>query len=290
MSHGFPVRCLENQLGANRRPGKVENADPRVIYLDNNTGKEIQQQSSSFTPKKVLGVHGYNKRGDVVDFFATLKTSFEAQGISVVAPFFQSGEKADYKTWEKIFDEHFTDDIDTVVTHSMGARAAAEYVIKNKKKLQRIVFVAPSLESRKPGSAVQDFYDSLKEDVSVLRSYVDEIIVISSQDDVGREGKAKAFAAFVGANHVEVNGAGHFNTLESKLIEHVVMHGAPLKRIPEVLDVWMDSASMPYAQVHYPFENQEKMEASFPADFIAEYTGQIRAWFYVMHVMGVVVK
>ncbi|MEI6711421.1 MAG: class I tRNA ligase family protein [bacterium] len=63
-----------------------------------------------------------------------------------------------------------------------------------------------------------------------------------------------------------------------------------LNRIPEVLDVWMDSASMPYAQVHYPFENVEKMEASFPADFIAEYTGQIRAWFYVMHVLGVLVK
>jgi len=63
-----------------------------------------------------------------------------------------------------------------------------------------------------------------------------------------------------------------------------------LTRIPEVLDVWMDSASMPYAQVHYPFENLEKMEASFPADFIAEYTGQIRAWFYVMHTLGVILK
>ena len=69
-----------------------------------------------------------------------------------------------------------------------------------------------------------------------------------------------------------------------------VQNGGILKRIPEVLDVWMDSASMPYAQVHYPFENLEKMEASFPADFIAEYTGQIRAWFYVMHVLGVLLK
>jgi broad specificity phosphatase PhoE len=73
-------------------------------------------------------------------------------------------------------------------------------------------------------------------------------------------------------------------------IELVGKNGKPLQRIPEVLDVWMDSASMPYAQVHYPFENLEKMEASFPADFIAEYTGQIRAWFYVMHVLGVLVK
>ncbi len=42
---------------------------------------------------------------------------------------------------------------------------------------------------------------------------------------------------------------------------------------------------MPYAQMHYPFENKGEMEASFPADFIAEYVGQVRAWFYVMHVL-----
>ncbi|MDA9129002.1 class I tRNA ligase family protein [Candidatus Gracilibacteria bacterium] len=58
-------------------------------------------------------------------------------------------------------------------------------------------------------------------------------------------------------------------------------------RLPEVLDVWMDSASMPYAQMHYPFENKTAMESSFPADFIVEYIGQVRAWFYVMHVIGV---
>lgn len=58
-------------------------------------------------------------------------------------------------------------------------------------------------------------------------------------------------------------------------------------RLPEVLDVWMDSASMPYAQMHYPFENKAPMENSYPADFIVEYIGQVRAWFYVMHVVGV---
>jgi isoleucyl-tRNA synthetase len=52
----------------------------------------------------------------------------------------------------------------------------------------------------------------------------------------------------------------------------------------------MDSGSMPYAQMHYPFENQAAMEASFPADFIAEYVGQVRAWFYVMHVLGVLLN
>jgi isoleucyl-tRNA synthetase len=63
--------------------------------------------------------------------------------------------------------------------------------------------------------------------------------------------------------------------------------GIRYERISEVLDCRVESASMPYAQVHYPFENKEKFEKSFPADYIVEYTGQIRAWFYVMHVLGV---
>lgn len=66
--------------------------------------------------------------------------------------------------------------------------------------------------------------------------------------------------------------------------------GTEYTRVPEVLDVWMDSGSMPYAQMHYPFENREEMESSFPADFIAEYVGQVRAWFYVMHVLGVLLN
>ncbi len=60
-----------------------------------------------------------------------------------------------------------------------------------------------------------------------------------------------------------------------------------LTRISEVLDPWMESASMPYAQLHYPFENKDIFESNFPADYVVEYTGQIRAWFYVMHVVWV---
>lgn len=62
--------------------------------------------------------------------------------------------------------------------------------------------------------------------------------------------------------------------------------GKKAKRVTEVLDGWIESASMPYAQVHYPFENEKKFKDSFPADFITEYTGQIRAWFYVTHVIS----
>jgi len=66
--------------------------------------------------------------------------------------------------------------------------------------------------------------------------------------------------------------------------------GKKAKRITDVLDGWVESASMPYAQVHYPFENVEKFNDSFPADFITEYTGQLRAWFYVTHVVSNLIK
>jgi len=59
-----------------------------------------------------------------------------------------------------------------------------------------------------------------------------------------------------------------------------------MRRVPDVLDCWMESGSMPYAQRHYPFENKKEFEKSFPADFIVEYSGQVRAWFYVMHVIA----
>jgi len=59
-----------------------------------------------------------------------------------------------------------------------------------------------------------------------------------------------------------------------------------MRRITDVFDVWFDSGSMPYAQVHYPFENREWFESHNPADFIVEYIGQTRGWFYVMHVLS----
>lgn len=59
-----------------------------------------------------------------------------------------------------------------------------------------------------------------------------------------------------------------------------------MRRIPDVLDVWFDSGSMPFAQVHYPFENREWFDSHNPADFIVEYIGQTRGWFYVMHALS----
>jgi isoleucyl-tRNA synthetase len=59
-----------------------------------------------------------------------------------------------------------------------------------------------------------------------------------------------------------------------------------MRRVPDVLDCWFESGSMPFAQLHYPFENKERFEANFPGDFIVEYVAQTRGWFYTMMVLS----
>lgn len=77
----------------------------------------------------------------------------------------------------------------------------------------------------------------------------------------------------------------HRHHLDDLIIEK---NGKKFKRVPEVLDCWFESGSMPYAQYHYPFENQEKFARQFPADFIAEGLDQTRGWFYTLSVLGTI--
>ncbi|MFX1280545.1 MAG: isoleucine--tRNA ligase [Promethearchaeota archaeon] len=62
-----------------------------------------------------------------------------------------------------------------------------------------------------------------------------------------------------------------------------------MNRIPEVFDCWLESGSMPFAAKHYPFENVEWFKTNYPSDFVSEYIGQVRAWFYYMHVISILV-
>ncbi len=75
----------------------------------------------------------------------------------------------------------------------------------------------------------------------------------------------------------------HKHKLDGIVIER---NGKRYHRTPEVLDCWFESGSMPYAQMHYPFENKERFEANFPADFIAEGLDQTRGWFYTLMVLS----
>jgi isoleucyl-tRNA synthetase len=77
--------------------------------------------------------------------------------------------------------------------------------------------------------------------------------------------------------------------LHRPFIDQVTINknGKIFTRVADVLDSWFEAGSMPYAQVHYPFENEQKFDQNFPGDFIVEYIAQVRAWFYVMHVLSV---
>ncbi len=66
--------------------------------------------------------------------------------------------------------------------------------------------------------------------------------------------------------------------------------GKPMKRVPDLVDVWFDSGAMPYAQWHFPFENKEIFAQNYPADFIAEGVDQTRGWFYTLHAIGSLIK
>lgn len=66
-----------------------------------------------------------------------------------------------------------------------------------------------------------------------------------------------------------------------------IIDGVKYSRIDKVIDCWFESGSMPFAQFHYPFENKQKFEQNFPGDFIVEYVGQVRAWFYYLHAVNV---
>lgn len=73
--------------------------------------------------------------------------------------------------------------------------------------------------------------------------------------------------------------------LHRPFIDRIVINkdGKEFTRIPEVLDSWFEAGSMPYAQIHYPFENQDKFKKNFPGDYIIEYIAQVRAWFNMLH-------
>jgi len=78
--------------------------------------------------------------------------------------------------------------------------------------------------------------------------------------------------------------------LHKPFVDEIILaspSGKPMKRVPDLIDVWFDSGAMPYAQWHFPFENKDTFKENFPADFIAEGVDQTRGWFYTLHALAV---
>lgn len=100
-----------------------------------------------------------------------------------------------------------------------------------------------------------------------------------------KSGKLKVFGSIA---ELEKISGKKIDNLHRPFIDEIVFFedGEEFRRVSDVLDCWFESGSMPYAQVHYPFENKEWFEDNFPADFITEYVAQTRGWFYTLMVLS----
>jgi isoleucyl-tRNA synthetase len=100
-----------------------------------------------------------------------------------------------------------------------------------------------------------------------------------------KTGKLKVFGSIA---ELEKISGKKIDNLHRPFIDEITFteNGEEFKRVTDVLDCWFESGSMPYAQVHYPFENKDWFEENFPADFITEYVAQTRGWFYTLFVLS----
>ena len=121
-------------------------------------------------------------------------------------------------------------------------------------------------------------------------------ICISSVEQLKKEIKRSIAAGFMKENMLKNFSEGdmkdeNYNSfdLHRPYVDDIVLvskNGVPLYREMDLIDVWFDSGAMPYAQLHYPFENKDVFEKNFPADFIAEGVDQTRGWFFTLHAIS----
>ena len=100
-------------------------------------------------------------------------------------------------------------------------------------------------------------------------------------------GKRKVLGSI---KEIETEGNTKINDLHKQYLDQVTLKcdcGSEMKRVSEVLDCWFESGSVPFARLHYPFDNQQWFDSHSPSDFVVEYIGQIRCWFYYLHVLSV---
>ena len=129
----------------------------------------------------------------------------------------------------------------------------------------------------------------------------DEVTVVGSVEELVAEIEKAIAAGLMTSNPFEGFEVGNMSEanydlidLHKNVVDEVVLvsaSGKPMKRESDLIDVWFDSGAMPYAQVHYPFENKELIDngTMYPADFIAEGVDQTRGWFYTLHAIGTLV-
>lgn len=128
----------------------------------------------------------------------------------------------------------------------------------------------------------------------------DELICIESVEQLKAEIDKSMAAGFMTTNYLKDFNPGDHSTenyssfdLHRPFVDEIILvspTGKKMRREPDLIDVWFDSGAMPYAQVHYPFENKAHFEDYFPADFIAEGVDQTRGWFFTLHAISTMIS
>lgn len=123
-----------------------------------------------------------------------------------------------------------------------------------------------------------------------------EEICIGSFEELKNEAQKAVDAGFMKENPLKDFIVGDFSKENydkfdphRPYVDNIILvssKGEPMYREPDLIDVWFDSGAMPYAQLHYPFENKEKLTSNFPGDFISEGVDQTRGWFYTLHAIA----
>ncbi|GHU08673.1 hypothetical protein FACS189431_5350 [Alphaproteobacteria bacterium] len=245
------------------------------------------------------------------NWFPWLRKELEKRGHEVFVPKLPTPENQSVEKWCEALQKQtpWVFGKDTVlIGHSCGATYMLNILNRDRPEpIVASIFVSGFLHD-----LGNEHFDKLNHtfthqdfDFTQIKKYAGETFVFAGDNDpYVPMSETEELTKKLGVKPNVIKNGGHLNSefgymefpelLEKidwilKQVQNDSVETEHFTRVEEVLDGWFESGSMPFAQFHYPFENKEKFEANYPADFIVEYIPQVRAWFYYVHAIGVAI-
>lgn len=225
--------------------------------------KEENQDKDFFDNKKVLTIHG---RGSDVnsESWEKRRVWFKENNVEIETPAFNLDENPTYESWEETFKTIDFENNKTVLTSSLWGVMTIKYILENDIKLDRLVMWTP-WKANERRENIDKIHTYLEERDINLENNVKEVIVINSEDDETINYKeGEILAKKLWWVYIKLNWHWHIMTKGIvDILSEILKTWEPLKRIPEVLDCWFESGSMPYASKHFPFEDNIFLKNEF---------------------------
>lgn len=232
-------------------------------HYNNEYYTEIEEEFAQISDKKVLAIHG---RGSDVNSESWKKRRawFKENNIEIETPAFNLDKDPTYESWEETFKTLDFKNNKTVLTSSLWGVMTIKYILENDIKLDRLVMWTP-WKSNNRKENVDKIHTYLEERDINLENNVKEVIVINSEDDETVNYKeGELLAKRLWWVYIKLNWHWHIMTKEVlDILSEILKTWEPLQRIPEVLDCWFESGSMPYASKHFPFEDNIFLKNEF---------------------------